>query len=245
MVVFFYEKFYESVALKHMRLNIETILKRIASTVNQEATAPTSGGSEFNLWIEYINRSIQEWSEANDWEDLRKVFFPTVSGTGSATVSLPPDYKKLAGPVKVHGTATEEYDEYPEVLNEETGLYNETQKYVRIRGNVSDGRNLIFHPGSISSGASVEIPYFSMPTAVSAYGDIPSVSDSQFLVDRTIAYVLEARSDARFQQMEAKARERLTNMIENANLNKFNSYNGPSRIPAATERKLGFRLGRD
>jgi len=221
-------------------------MKRIASTVNQEATAPTSGGSEFNLWIEYINRAVHEWSEAADWEDLRKVYFPAITGTSQATVPMALDFNKLAGPVKIHQeTSTESWDEYPEVLNEETGLYDSTTKFIKMRGDISGGKNILFHPGTLASGASVEVPYFSMPTSVTALTDVPVVPDSQFLIDRTISYVLEARSDARFQQMESKARERLTNMMENANDEKFNSYTGPNYVPTSVERKMHFRFGRD
>jgi len=41
-------------------------MQAIAATVNQEASAPTAGGSEYDLWLEFINRSISEWGDATD-----------------------------------------------------------------------------------------------------------------------------------------------------------------------------------
>lgn len=229
-----------------MRLTVGQIMSRVASTVNQEATAPASSGSEFSLWLEYLNRAVHEWSEANDWESLRKTYFPTLIGTSNVTVSLPHDFKKLAGPVRVHNSGDiEGGTEYPDILDEQRGEYSQEDKYVRIMGDISNGMNVIFHAASLTSGASIEIPYFSMPTSLASSTQIPIVPDSQFLVDRTIAYVFEARSDARFQLMEAKARERLLTMIENTNLAKYSSYDNPNYVEVTPLRKAGFRVGRD
>lgn len=228
-----------------MRLNIAEILKRIASSVNQEATAPTTNGSEYNLWMSYINRSIHEWSESFDWEDLRKDYFPPITSSSMATVALPLDFKKFAAPVTIHGTSESSDYTIPDILIEQKGMYGQNDKYITVRGDISSGRNMIFHPTStLASGASVEVSYFSMPTLMTATTDIPPVSDSQFLIDRVTAYIFESRSDARFQEMEAKARTRLTMMIENSAAAKYNSYNNPNPV-ISTLRKQGFRTGRD
>ena len=60
-----------------------------------------------------------------------------------------------------------------------------------------------------------------------------------------MAYVLEARSDARFQQTETKARQKLLMMIEQADAAKFSSYAGAEPVRTGAEYRLGFRIGRD
>lgn len=228
-----------------MRLPISQILTRIASTVNQEATAPTTGGSEYNLWFEYINRAYQEWAESNDWEALRKYFYPSITGDSVATVSLPLDYRKMAAPVLLKNQGTGSWGtQYPDIIEEQRGLQATTDNFVYEVGDISTGMSLVFNPGTLSSGASIEIQYFSMPTSLASPADVPIVGDSQFLIDRTIAYIFESRSDSRFQTMEAKARDRLLGMIENENLSKFSSYNNPNPVINSL-RKQGFRLGRD
>ena len=205
-----------------MRLTLTQIMQQIGSTVNQEATAPTAGGAEYNLWLNYINRGIQEWSEANDWEALRKYYRPGVTGISQASVALPLDYKKLAAPVKLHKSGeVEGGTSYADILEEQQGLYKSTDEYVYETGDSSSGFNLVFHPGTLSSGASVEIQYYAMPTSLASPAEVPMVSDSQFLVDRTIAFIFEARSDVRYQTMESKARDRLLTMVENSNLSKY------------------------
>lgn len=228
-----------------MRFTVNQLMTKIASTVNQEASAPSAGSSEWNLWLEYLNRGIQEWADANDWESLRKTYVPSITGASQATVTLPLDYRKIAGPPRLHKYGdVEGGTEYPYISQEKKGLYISTDEYVTEGGDISTGHHLLFHPMTLSSGASIEIPYFSMPTSLASPADVPAVNDSQFLIDRTVAYIFEARSDPRFQQEEVKARDRLLQMIENANLAKYNSYATPDPVQN-TLRKSGFRIGRD
>lgn len=227
------------------RLTIEQLMKQIASTVNQEASAPSEGAAEWQLWLEYLNRAYFEWSNANDWEVLRKVYYPSVTGVSQATVNLPLDFKKIAAaPVLYNGDISQGY-EYPEVLPEQRGEKNmEIDKFVQIGGNLSDGFHMIFNPPTLASGASIAIHYFSMPTSLASNAQVPITTDSQFLVDRAVAYIFEARSDPRFQQEETKARERLLAMVEGADMAKYNSYANPNFV-TQPEKKLGFRIGRD
>lgn len=227
------------------RLTVNEIMTQVAATVNQEATAPTDGSSEWSLWLAFINRATNEWAEANDWEELRKVFRPSVSGVSQATVALPGDFKKIASAPKLNLLNATDPQEFPEILPEQAGLYQSIDQYIEVRGNISDGFNMIFHPGTLASGASLSIHYFSTPTALASGTQVPALGDSQYLADRVIGYILEARSDPRFQQQESKAREKLLNMVEQSNLAKYSSYANPNPVMTSPLRKMGFRLGRD
>ena len=219
-------------------------MTQVASTVNQEASAPTSGGDEFSLWLNYINRALFEWENATDWEELRKTFRPTASNISNSVVDLPDDFKKIAAAPILYENNIVNGIPFPEVLPDQIGMFSETQKYVTIGGDLSGGFSMYFHPATLSSGASLAIQYFSMPTSLATTTDIPIISDSQFLVDRTIAYILEARSDARFQLEENKAREKLLTMVEANVARRFNSYANPNPV-LTTNQKAGFRVGRD
>lgn len=227
------------------RLTVSQIFTAVSSTVNQEATSPSATSTEHALWLAFLNRGVREWSEANDWEVLRKTFYPGVTGISCATVSLPADYKKLAGSPKLSSYGESDGIEYPEVLDEQEGLYLSTDKYITETGNTADGYALVFHPGTLSSGASIAIPYYSIPTSLASPANQPIVPDSEYLIDRTIAYIFEARSDPRFQGQEAKARQRLLMMIEDANLSKYSSYSNPNYVGNGPLKRMGFRMGRD
>lgn len=60
-------------------------------------------------------------------------------------------------------------------------------------------------------------------------------------MERTIAHVLEARNDGRFQQAESKAREVLLQMVDNENNKGLSNYDPVQ----TTEEKMDFRFGRD
>lgn len=226
------------------RLSIDEIMVQIASTVNQEATAPATGSSEWSLWLQYINRGIFEWANAHDWEVLRRRFYPVVSGMSLATVSLPQDFKKIAAAPVLYDGTIESGVSFPEALAGQEGLYNTNDKYVEILGNLSEGFSMIFNPATLASGASLVIQYFSAPTSLTSGTQYPFVTDPQFLVNRTIAYIFEARSDSRFQLEEQKARDNLLTMVENQDASKYSSYANPNPVISTTQR-LNWRIGRD
>lgn len=230
------------------RLTVNEIMTRIASTVNQEADAPNDGSSEWALWLSYINRSQDEWANSNDWEITRKYFYPTVTGTSTATVALPLDFKNLAGPVR-HWTDNEAAPgnprEFPLISDENRNLYDgNTDKYVMLIGDNSVGKSLRFTPATLASGASLEVTYFSMPTSLASGTQLPVVPNPEFLIDRTIAFIFEARSDPRFQSMEAKAREKLIEISGKADEDKYANHSTPNYVTNQLRRQ-GFRVGRN
>lgn len=226
-----------------MKLTLNQIMARIASTVNLDADAPSTTSSEWSLWLAYVNRAVQEWSEAYDWEEMRKTYWPaSVSG---ATIALPADFKKLSLAPRLHNAGdTEDGTAYPTIPRENRAQYNSSDNYTNLGGNISDGYYLTFHPITLSSGASLEIQYFSMPTSMASPSDVAVVTDSQFIIDRTVAYIFESRSDPRFQLAEEKARERLLMMIENSNLSKYNGYEYQTPV-SSTLSRMNFRVGID
>jgi hypothetical protein len=225
-----------------MRLTVDDIMTQIAASVNQEATSPT--GAEYTLWLAYINRAVAEWSEAHDWEVMKKTYLPSVTAASTATVPLPTNFKKLSGPVKYWSGNITGGEDWPEILPEEISIYNTQDKYFTITGDISSGFYLLWNPATLPSGASISIPYYSMPTSLASPSQVPVVTDSQFLVDRTIGFILESRSDSRFQETETKARDKLLEMVENAKLAKYNPYTSPQPV-SNTLRRQGFRMGRD
>lgn len=216
----------------------------MAATVNLDQTQPSAGSTDYNLWIEFLQRAQAEWAETYDWEETRTFFYPNITGATTATISLPTDWRKLAGPPIHWSTGNSNGVTWPETLPEQKTLYATTDKYFYIMGNQNAGYTMIWNPGTLNSGASIEIQYFAVPASLASAGQITTCPDSQYLADRTIAYILEARYDNRYQAMEVKARERLLNMVENANAKKYSSYANPAYV-LTTHRKQGFRVGRD
>lgn len=224
-------------------------MSMIASSVNQDPTAPASGSTDYSLWISFMERSQREWQEAHDWEDTRKYFYPnitqvTAASLNSVTISLPNDWYRLAGPPINWSLGNVQGVPWPETMPEQKTLYSVYDKYFYILGNTQGGFSMIWNPGSLLSGVSLEIPYFSVVASLASSGQIVQMKDPGFIVDRTIAYILESRYDPRFQEVEAKAREKLLQMVANHDAAKYSSFDNPNLVINTTKR-MGFRLGRD
>lgn len=222
-------------------------MSNISSTVNQDPTQPTSGSADFLLWIQFINRAQVEWAEAYDWEVTKVLYHPTVATntlSSFTSIGLPLNFRKLGGPVINYSSGLNGGETWPQELPEHVLEHADSDKFFTVNGDPSNGYYLLWSPGTLVSGASIEINYYSMPTTLTASNDVPIMPDSEFLVNRTVAYVLEARSDPRYQDQERKAREKLLQMIDNQNLDKFNPYTNP--LPVLTpERRNHFRFGRN
>ena len=106
------------------RLTVTQIMSRVANTVNQSADAPTAASDEWNLWIAFINRALEEWSSSHDWESLRKTYFAGITGLSQATVAMPQDFRKLAAAPRLHTESETTITEFPEVLPEQRGIYS-------------------------------------------------------------------------------------------------------------------------
>ena len=225
-----------------MAETLQTIQEKVAALVDQSTTPPTNGGSEWNVRTTFINRAVKEWSEAYDWEALRVLTTFGTSGVSGATVALPSNFKKMAAyPVYYDGSSTTG-TQWTEIQPNETGLYNSTDNYYYITGDAGKGFYAIWNPATLASGASVAISYYKQPTVLSSTTDTMECPNPEFVIDRTIAYILEARSDARFQEMETKAREKLLQMVDNENT-KSAAY--LSNIKTPEQLYYNFRLGRD
>ena len=205
---------------------------------------PTAGGDEYDLWIAYTNRAIAEWANSHDWPSLIKTYYPTVTGLTQATTVLPDDFRKLAASPIHWGTGITGGETWDEALPNNKSEYLTTDKYVYILGDINDGHHLIWNPATLASGASLQVLYYSTPTSLASPAQVPVVPDSQFLVDRVIAYVFESRSDSRFQETEAKARDRLLAMIEQSDASLYSSWSSPYPVRNHLQ-KLKWRVGRD
>lgn len=185
--------------------------------------------------------ALLEWQEAYDWQALYTEYNVLVSAaTGNASVALPTDFRKLASyPVISNAGST---DLYPETRPQESGQYNETDKRVEIRGNPQDNYVLRIYGTTLSSGASVKVPYYMSIQSLVSPANIAEIPNSDYLVKRTLAYWLEVREDSRFPLMKQEAERILGQMIDYENT--FGEGSASDRVKSVDETKHGdFRWG--
>lgn len=224
---------------------VDEIQNRIASFIDQSASAPTDTTDEYAWRLKLMNRAYEEWSTAYEWEVLRKEKFLTITGVSQASLALPGDFQKMAMRPVNYSFGVANGQEWPEIRPEDRMQYRDSSdnsnQFFYLLG-YKGNHHMIWNPGTLASGASVLIGYFSYPTSLASPADVTLVPEPEFLVERTISHILEVRSDPRYQQYEAKAREILLQMIDNEK-NKGLSLN--DFVQTNEQKYYGFRIGRD
>jgi hypothetical protein len=217
-----------------MALTVSDIQERVAALVDQESSAPTAGGDDWNLRLTYINRAQREWSETAPWSCLYKEY--TAQTAGSATISLPSDFRKLAGYPQIAA------EEYPEIRPQEKEQHLSTDEFCYVLGDEGSGYSLIVNTAK-SSGASLMVPYLSTPAALVSPADSSPIPNPEYLVARTVAYLWEAREDERFPLAKTESDKILARMLELEN-DAFDqaSYN---QVKTVEQTKYNFRIGKN
>jgi hypothetical protein len=192
-----------------MRNTLEDILKRIGGYVDQEVETPTS--SDLTARTDYVNRALFEWANAYDWDNLNQTYNFTISATSTISLGLPTNFKKPMS--ALYDYVSNPPTEYPIVPKDERFTYQLNEKYAYLDGNDSDGFCLIV-PKGLSSGASIVMDIQVYPSTLASLSQYAQISNTDYLVQRAISLVLEARGDSRFPVARAEAERILANMIE-------------------------------
>jgi len=213
---------------------------RLAAIVDQSVSV-TDGDTNWNLRLEYLNSAQKEWAETYPWKILIKESNSLTSiATSTATITMPSDFRKLAGYPKITESSTYKY---PEIRLQEKDQYTSSDHYCYVLGNPDDSYYLIVNPPLTASGASIYIPYVSKPDDLSSASDVSPCPNPEFLVQRAAAILWESREDARFPQAKAQADKILARMLEFENT--FFDQAERRRVKTVEETRYSFRLGRD
>lgn len=231
-----------------MATTVDEIQSRAAGVVDQDQDTENITADDYALRLTYLNRRERAWAEIADWQSLYKEYHTLTSiGSGNTSVSLPADFRKLAGypQITYDGTTTKNF---PEVRGQDENQYLPTaDQYVKILGNPHDGYTMKVNPGvtggQLASGASIYIPYYSIPTSLASPANQVTCPNPDYLVQGIIADVWEAREDTRFQQAKAEANLILQNLLEKEFTH--SEASADDRVKTYEETRYGFRLGRD
>ena len=226
-----------------MSYSLQDIQNAIAAEVDQSATAPTAGSTDWLIRNNFINRSLIDWSESYEWEAMKKVHNGVIStSTGNASYALPSDFKKIDGFPQITADGITTYS-YP--VNDPTNntRYSGTDRLVNILGNNTDGKVMYILGGALSSGASVQFTYYASPQSLASATNIVPMKDPTYLVQRSLYYILKSREDGRFPEAKTESDRILMRMIEEENtLGQSNVNRSVSVFP---EGYKSWRIGRD
>lgn len=220
---------------------LQDFQENIASEMDQSPTAPTAGGTDWNIRKNAANRALIDWQNSNEWDSLKVVFNGNITVAGYATLGLPGNFSKLDGlPVIAwDGSNTFQFQVYNPSNNNN---YYDSDKYVNIFDNARDGKYMYIHANTLSSGASVQFTYYKSPQSLASAIDIIECDDPTFILQRSLYFIYKGREDGRFPEAKVEADRILARMIENQ-ASRGLAYKDRS-IPNGLQQS-GFRIGRD
>jgi len=225
-----------------MRMTLDDVQSRVAAVTDLDQDTTNIPTDDYSLRTTYINMAQKEWAEAYDWSVLYTEYNMLVStSTGNASVVLPANFRKLASYPKIMVDSTAY--QFSQVRPEEDDQYSDNDKRVWILGSPNSQYILRVFGASLSSGASVKVPYYRSPASLATGTDIAEVPNADYLVQRTIAYVWGSKEDARFPTAKAEAEIILQNMLEFEQVpSRASDWD---RVKTVEETRYNFRLGRD
>jgi hypothetical protein len=219
---------------------VQTIQDQIALEVDQSSSSPTEGGTDWDIRVGLMNRSLIDWRDSYDWDSLKKVHNGLVSVSGGASYVLPTDFNKLDGYPRItwDGTTT---DNFPVIDPSKNQNYVDSDNFVNLFTNGRDGKVMYIHSNTLSSGASVQFTYWKSPVSLASASDVIEVPDPTFIVQRSLYYLYKGREDGRFPEAKLESEKILARMIENENTRGY-AY-ADRRIPNELNEKYSFRIG--
>lgn len=188
---------------------LQSILQDVASFINQDPTLPT--GTDLTSWTNFVNQSQREWGLIYQWRQLRQVFRPSLYAS-QTSIALPSNFSKTMSPLMDLSQGSP--IAYFELGSPDERYYHDSgDKYIYILGNDAAGYSLNINP-PLASGASCSLDIVVNPSSLATYNDTLTCPSNEFIVRRTSALILQARSDPRFPAVKADADDLMAQMIE-------------------------------
>lgn len=205
---------------------LSEILQDSSSYLDLDSTLPT--GTELTTRIRFANMALSEWGGSSKWRQLKTEAEGYLGAYDSIEI---PNFQYLSGPV-VEQIADGIYQEYPEIRPEDRYSKDSSEKYCYIMGSQSTG--FFLYPNGLATNATLSIPYVRSPSAMATLTDVCEVPDPNFVTQRIISYVLQARNDERFPIVMSEGNRLLRNMVSAEQLAlPGGSYSTPKKGVAA------------
>jgi len=190
---------------------LSDVLARVAAYINQDTTIPT--GSDLTVFTNFVNQSQDQWADSYVWrKQLMKQYSPTIS-VSQTSLAMPSDFDRMASPVYDLSVSDSVSNRYFELVPDQRFLTDSTAKYCYLVGDNSTGRALNFNP-PLASGASLGFDYMARPASLTTLTSLVTCPSDQYIVLKTIAKILSARSDPRFTIIEDQAEVLMGHMMD-------------------------------
>ena len=186
---------------------LQDILYSVNSFLDLEHELPT--GEELSTRVNFADQAVKDAASVYRFKEFETLHFPSTST--AASLALPSNFRELSS-IPVEWDSSGNPTAFPEVrLNEVAHNLDEDNDYCYLLGNSMEGHTLVFH--GLTANATLSLQYQRFPSGLATLTDIIELPDPEYVKQKVISYVLQSRSDDRFQIAEADAQRRLQNMV--------------------------------
>ena len=189
-----------------MSQTLSEILTDANATLDLEAALPS--GDELTLRQNYANQALEDATGVAQFSEFDVVYETNVATL--ATIPLPSNFRELKTNPRLLDS-TGEWQEYGEILPHDKYNYLPADRYCFVLGNPSEGYYLYIN--NVISGATLSVVYQRYPSGMATLTDVCELSDSTYVTRKIESYVLYSRGDERLSIAEARAEQRLQNMV--------------------------------
>lgn len=188
---------------------LQNLLIDANAYLDLDASIPT--GTELTTRTNYANQAVWEATAVAQFREFQNIFVVNVSS--AATISLPDNFREfMTAPRLLNSSGG--WDVYEQI--DPLSIYDKqsTDKYCYVLGNPSAGYTAVFN--NLTANCTLSIVYQRYPSGLATLTDVCELSDPQYVVEKIKSYVLQSRRDERFPQVDAKAEQKLKNMVGRA-----------------------------
>lgn len=187
---------------------LASILIECNAYLDLDASLPT--GTELSTRANYANQAVWEATAVYQLRELQNILTIT---TTTASIPLPSNFREfMVAPQQLNGSNT--YEPYMQIDPLQIFDKEVSDKYCYVLGNPSSGYTAVFN--NLTIGQPLTIVYQRYPSGLATLTDICELPDPQYVVEKVKSYVLQSRRDERFPQVDAKAEQKLKNMVGRA-----------------------------
>ena len=209
---------------------LQDILYSANSFLDLEFALPT--GEELATRVNFANQAVKDAASIHRFKEFETIHYPSTST--AASLGLPSNFRELSGtPVEYDSSGLP--TPFPEIrLDQVAGALDAEEDFCYLLGNPMEGHTLVFN--GLTDNATLSLQYQRYPSGLATLTDIVELPDPEYVKQKVISYVLQSRSDDRFQIAEADAQRRLQNMVGR---DMIQPKGGVNRIPTNSNFVMG------
>lgn len=192
-----------------MAKTLQNILIDSAGYLDLDAQLPT--GDELTTRANYADRAVREAAASGNLKEFSRVWRTFIT---TSTISMPADFRETEGALYVLDSSGQ-WNDFPIIDPREFQKYSVTEQFGYITGNRAAGHTLTIN--NMGSYTTISMVYQAYPSGLLTLADVCELADETFVTRKVEAYVLESRSDNRFQVVDADANRKLSNMVGRSN----------------------------